>query len=54
MDISGFGAVLAAIWNGFDTPLNIYGFTFSLRDVFMFGIISSMIFGAIGWLLFDN
>lgn len=54
MDFSGFGSVLSAIWQGFDIPMTIYGFTFSLRDVFMFSIISSMIFGAIGWLLFDN
>lgn len=48
MDISSFGAILAQIWEGFDIPMNVYGFTFSLRDVLMFSLVATIIFGAIG------
>lgn len=48
MDISGFGSMLTAIWQGIDIPMNIYGFTFSLRDVLMFSLVATVIFGAIG------
>ena len=47
--IQDFGNLLGMIWDGFDIPMTVYGFSFSFQQVFMFSVVASIIFGAIGW-----
>ena len=48
MDIASFGAALTTIWEGMAMPMNVYGFSFSFRDVLIFSLVSTVIFSAIG------
>ena len=49
-----FEAVFASIWQLFDIPMTLYGFTFSFAQVFVFSIVASIIFGAIGWFFWGS
>lgn len=53
MDIEIFGSALSTIWNGLATPMTVYGFTFSFRDVLMFSLVSTVIFTAISKIFND-
>lgn len=47
--MDGFLGALQAIWNGWAIPITIYGFTFTLRSLFLFvavlGIVVSFLRG---------
>lgn len=46
--MEAFLAMMSGIVSCMQTPMNIWGFTFSFWDVFLFSMISSVIFGFIG------
>ena len=49
-----FVQFMGMIYNLFNLPINIYGFEFSLWQVFMFGLIVSIIFGFVGRMIHDD
>lgn len=46
--MDAFFAMMSGIIDCMQIPMNIWGFTFSLWDVFMFSMVSTVIFGFIG------
>ena len=46
--MDAFLAMMSGIVSCMQIPMDIWGFTFSLWDVFMFSMISAVIFGFIG------
>ncbi len=42
---------LAVIAQGMDIPIEIYGFTFSFMDLFLFGLFGGIVAGFVGRLL---
>lgn len=46
--MNDFLAMMSGIVTCMHTPMSIWGFSFSLWDVFMFSMISAVIFGFIG------
>lgn len=40
-----FGQFLTTVWEGINIPMNIYGFSFSFRDVFFYSMVGFLIFG---------
>ena len=53
--MADFITVMQKIWNeGFGIFLDVYGFYFSFKHVFMWSLVAWLIFGVVGWLLFDN
>lgn len=46
--MDAFFAMMSGIVSTMKTPMNIWGFAFSLWDVFMFSMVSAVIFGFIG------
>lgn len=49
--ISDFGALLACTFQAFSYPITIYGFTFSLWEVFAFNIVVAIV-GRLLWEVF--
>ncbi len=47
--ITDVGSMLAAAMRVFQTPLTIYGFTFSFWEVFCFSIVASIVI----WLIVE-
>lgn len=46
--MDAFFAMMSGIVDCMNTPMDIWGYTFSLWDVFMFSMISYVVFGFIG------
>lgn len=46
-----FSAYFTQILNFFQIPLVIYGYTFTIWDVFLFSLFASILFGFVGRLL---
>lgn len=45
---------LGQIYELFNIPMNIYGFTFSFWDVMMFSLIVGVIFGFVRHMFYEN
>ena len=51
--MDAFISIFLLIWDMFKIPLNVYGFTFSFWDVFLFTVAASIILRFIGGILYD-
>lgn len=47
-DVGVFLSFISKIWDAFDIPLTIYGFTFTFKQIFLFSLVTAIIFNFIG------
>lgn len=52
--ISDFGALITAVVEVFQIEFTIYGYTFSMWEVFLFDVVAGIVAWAIGKLLLDH
>lgn len=52
--MDAFLRVLGMVYDLFNTQMNIYGFTFSLWDVLMFGLIVGAVLKFVGYVFYED
>lgn len=43
-----FTLLMQIIWGLFDIPLNVYGYEFTFKQIFVFSMVGYLIFGFLG------
>ncbi len=52
--MENFLFVLGKVYELFNHPMTIYGFTFSLWDMLMFGLVVGVVIKFVGYMFYEN